>query len=92
MARDADRAVSRDATLCSGLLASPSRTRIVTSDELTKFAQRYAKAWCRQNPKSVAAFFAGNGSRSVNGGPPAVGRAAIAEVARGFMRDLRTWS
>jgi hypothetical protein len=64
----------------------------VTSDELTKFAQRYAKAWCSQNPKSVAAFFAENGSLSVNGGPPAVGRAAIAEVARGFMRDLRTWS
>ena len=56
--------------------------------ELTKFAQRYAEAWCSQNPESVAAFFAKNGSLSVNDGPPAVGRAAIAEVARGFMRDL----
>jgi steroid delta-isomerase-like uncharacterized protein len=55
---------------------------------LKKFAQRYAEAWCSQNPKSVAAFFAENGSLSVNDGPPAVGRAAIAEVARGFMRDL----
>ena len=56
--------------------------------ETTRFAQRYAKAWCSQNPESVAAFFAANGSLCVNDGPPAVGRAAIAEVARGFMRDL----
>src|SRR6267143_1582949 len=88
MARDADRPVSRDATLCSGLLASPSRTGIMTSDELPKFAQHYAKAWSSQNPERVAAFFAENGSLSVNNGPPAVGRAAIAEVARGFIRDL----
>ncbi len=56
--------------------------------ELKAFAQRYAKAWCGQNPESVAAFFAENGSLSVNDGPPAVGRAAIGEVAQGFMRDL----
>jgi predicted ester cyclase len=60
----------------------------VTSDELISFAQRYAKAWCSQNPKSVAAFFAENGSLSVNDGPPAVGRAAIVEVAQGFMRTF----
>ena len=56
--------------------------KIITS------AKRYAKAWGSQNPESVAAFFAENGSLSVNDGPPAVGRAAISEVARGFMRDL----
>jgi uncharacterized protein (TIGR02246 family) len=60
----------------------------VTTDELTRFAQRYAKAWCSQNPESVAAFFAENGSLKVNDGAPAVGRTAIAEVARRFMRDL----
>ncbi len=53
--------------------------------ELTTFAERYAEAWCSQNPESVAAFYAKNGSLSVNDGPPAVGRAAIAEVAQGFM-------
>jgi steroid delta-isomerase-like uncharacterized protein len=53
--------------------------------ELIKFAKRYAEAWCSQNPESVAAFFAENGSLSVNDGPPAVGRAAIAKEARGFM-------
>jgi uncharacterized protein (TIGR02246 family) len=56
--------------------------------ETTRFARRYAKAWCSQDPESVAGFFAENGSLSVNDGPPAVGRAAIVEVARGFMRDL----
>jgi uncharacterized protein (TIGR02246 family) len=56
--------------------------------KITTFAKRYAEAWCSQNPESVAAFFAENGSLSVNDGPPAVGRVAIAEVARGFMRDL----
>jgi predicted ester cyclase len=56
--------------------------------ELTKFATRYAEAWCSQNPESVAEFFAENGSLSVNDRPPAVGRAAIAEIARGFMRDF----
>ena len=57
----------------------------MTSHELTKFATRYAKAWCSQNPNKVATFFAENGLLSVNDGPPAVGRAAIAEKARGFM-------
>jgi steroid delta-isomerase-like uncharacterized protein len=60
----------------------------VTSDELTKFATQYAKAWCSQNPESVAAFHAENGSLSVNDGPPAVGRAAIAGEAQGFMRTF----
>jgi predicted ester cyclase len=53
--------------------------------ELNDFASRYAQAWCSQNPENVATFFAENGSLSVNDGPPAVGRAAIAEEARGFM-------
>jgi hypothetical protein len=55
------------------------------SDELSNFAQRYAKAWCSQNLESVAAFFAENGSISINNGPPAIGRAAIAKEAEAFM-------
>jgi predicted ester cyclase len=57
-------------------------------NELNDFASRYAEAWCSQNPEKVAAFYAEEGSLSVNDRPPAVGRAAIAEIARGFMRDL----
>ena len=49
--------------------------------EITRFAKRYAEAWCSQNPESVAAFFAERGSININNGPPAVGRAAIAKEA-----------
>ena len=53
--------------------------------EARAFAVRYTKAWNSQKPASVAAFYAENGSLRVNAGPPALGRPAIAEVARGFM-------
>lgn len=55
------------------------------SSDINGFAREYAGAWCSQEPESVASFFARDGSLSVNGGAPAVGRTAIAEVARGFM-------
>ena len=55
--------------------------------ELTKFVKRYAEAWCSRDPEKVAAFYARNGTISVNGEPPV----SIAEVARGFMRDFPTW-
>jgi len=53
--------------------------------ELDDFAQRYAEAWCSQNPETVAQFFAERGSISINNRPPAVGRAAIAREAEAFM-------
>lgn len=53
-------------------------------DQLRDFAKRYTAAWKTQNAASVAAFFAPDGSLSVNGSP-AVGRRAITEVAQGFM-------
>ena len=60
----------------------------MNGENLSEFAKRYAKAWCSQNPENVAASFAENGSLKVNNDAPAVGRAAIAEIARGFMRDF----
>lgn len=57
----------------------------MTSDELKQFAERYAKAWCSHSPDKVAAFFAENGSITINNGPAAVGRAAIAREAQTFM-------
>ena len=53
--------------------------------KLRDFAARYTAAWCSQDPASVAAFYAVEGSLTVNGGTPAVGRNAITEVARSFM-------
>jgi predicted ester cyclase len=52
--------------------------------ELRKFAQRYAEAWCSHDPGKVAAFYAKDGSISVNGGP----LTPIVDVARGFFRDF----
>jgi predicted ester cyclase len=57
----------------------------MNSENLSEFAKRYAKAWCSQNPDSVAAFFAERGSISINNGPPAVGRTEIAREAQAFM-------
>ena len=52
---------------------------------LREFAKDYTAAWCGQNPASVAAFYSLDGSLTINDGPPAVGRDAIAESARSFM-------
>lgn len=56
--------------------------------KLRSFAERYAAAWCSQDASSVAAFFDQNGSLRVNEDDPAVGRAAITQVAQGFMTDF----
>lgn len=53
--------------------------------KLDDFASRYAKAWCSQDPENVAVFFAEGGAISINNGPPAIGRAAIAMEAQAFM-------
>lgn len=55
------------------------------TEETASFAQRYAATWSSQNPYSVASFYSEEGRLVVNAGEPAVGREAIAEVARGFM-------
>ena len=57
----------------------------MSNPELETFAERYAQAWCSRDPDSVAAFFAERGSISINIGPPAVGRVAIAKEAQAFM-------
>lgn len=52
---------------------------------LNDFAIRYTADWCSQNAASVAAYFAERGSLAINGGEPAIGRAAITAAAQGFM-------
>ncbi|SRR5579864_4217196 len=56
--------------------------------QLRDFATRYTAAWCSQDPASVAAFFSPGASLTVNNGTPAVGRNAIAELARSFMNTF----
>ena len=56
-----------------------------TVEGLEDFARRYTEAWCSQDPARVAGFFAENGSLTINGATPSVGRNAIREAAEGFM-------
>ena len=55
------------------------------TDQLRNLAERYTAAWGSQDAASVASCYAPDGSLSVNGGPPATGRGAIAEVAQGYI-------
>lgn len=55
------------------------------SDTLQSFAARYAEAWSSHDASSVAALYSENGSLKVNDNEPAIGRAAITEVAQDFM-------
>src|SRR5689334_13321562 len=57
----------------------------MTRDQLRQFATRYAAAWGSQNAASVADFFSPAASLKINVASPAVGRAAIAAAAQGFM-------
>ncbi len=57
-------------------------------DRGEEFARRYTEAWNSGVPEQVAAHFAAAGSLSVNGGEAAVGREAIAKVARRFMTAI----
>ena len=71
---------------CALIAISQETRRLMKLDtaRLLTLAKRYTAAWCSQDPESVAAFFAPDGSLGVNG-VPAIGRSAITEVARGFM-------
>jgi uncharacterized protein (TIGR02246 family) len=53
--------------------------------ELKEFAARYTAAWCSQDAARVAAFFAADGSLTINDNEPAVGRVAITEATQSFM-------
>jgi predicted ester cyclase len=66
-------------------LQRPMRILVVPDiEQLQAFATRYTAAWCSMDPALVAEHYAPGGSLTINDGPPAVGRAAITETARGF--------
>jgi hypothetical protein len=57
----------------------------MNESRLVDFATRYTAAWCSHNAASVATFYSELGSLTINDGTPAVGRQAVATVARNFM-------
>ncbi len=52
---------------------------------LADFARSYTEAWCSRDPAQVAEHYSRNGSLTINGGTPSVGREEITEAARSFM-------
>lgn len=57
----------------------------MNQSKLADFAMRYAAAWSSRSPAKLASFYAENGSLTVNGGAPAIGRPAITATAQGYM-------
>ncbi len=57
-------------------------------DRLNNLARDYAIAWSSGDADAVASFFASDGQISINRGDPIVGRAAIAEMARGLFAEF----
>ncbi len=57
-------------------------------DTLNNLARDYAIAWSSGDPEAVASFFAPDGKIEINRGELFVGRAAIADMARGFFADF----
>ncbi|EEX10633.1 conserved hypothetical protein [Ruegeria lacuscaerulensis ITI-1157] len=57
-------------------------------DTLNNLARDYAIAWSSGDAHAVAEFFTSDGQITINRGDPIVGRAAIAEMARGFHTDF----
>ena len=55
------------------------------ANRMLEFGTRYAAAWCSQDAAHVAAFFAEDGSLTINNGVPSVGRTAITAAAQSFM-------
>lgn len=57
------------------------------SDRLA-LATAYTAAWNNGQPEAVAAFFAPDGTITINGGTPWQGRAGVAAMAAGFFADI----
>lgn len=67
------------------LTGCTARRAFMDATRLRDIATKYTAAWCSQDATRVAAFFAENGSLTINQGEPSVGRAAITAAAQGFM-------
>lgn len=56
--------------------------------KMKEFAVSYTRAWSSQNPASVAAHYAEDGSLRINNNEPSVGRDQLEATARSFMTEL----
>ncbi len=58
------------------------------TEQLRRFAEDYTAAWCSMDPAAVAGHYAPDGSLTINGGAPAVGREELRRVAASFYDAL----
>jgi uncharacterized protein (TIGR02246 family) len=56
--------------------------------DIEALAHGYTAAWNTGKPEAVARFFAEDGAIVINRGEPWRGRAAVAQMAAGFFRDV----
>jgi hypothetical protein len=54
-------------------------------EQLLKFAQGYAAAWCSHDAARVAACYGPQAALTINGAAPARGRAAVTGAVQAFM-------
>lgn len=60
----------------------------IERSKMREFALSYTRAWSSQDPASVAAHYAVDGSLQINQNTPSVGRDQLEATARGFMTEL----
>lgn len=57
-------------------------------DKLLEFGNKYNDAWNSQKPENVASYYAPDGSLTVNGGTPVIGREQLTIFTKGFMESF----
>ncbi|HVO48194.1 MAG TPA: ester cyclase [Steroidobacteraceae bacterium] len=57
----------------------------MNESRMIDFARGYTAAWSSHIASDIAAFYSQRGSLAINGGTPAVGRQAIADLAQSFI-------
>ena len=60
----------------------------MSQSKMWDFALSYTKAWNSQDPASVAAHYAENGSLQINKNDPSIGRHELEATAKNFMTEL----
>ncbi len=57
-------------------------------ERMSQFGKDYTAAWNSGNPENVASYYAEDGSLTINGGTPSIGRAALSATANSFMEGF----
>ena len=78
---------------CAPVESDPDRAAVAAAADVVAggdhdflpMGSEYTAAWNSRDPAQVAAFFAEDGTLTINGGQPSVGRAAIEDTVQSYM-------